>query len=990
MGNIMSNFLKFSLASVLAIGIFNVSPIFAQDGEVEEVIVTGSKIKKVDIFDSSKPLEVVDAAQIEATGLNNIGDVLQNLTSSDGTGIRPVTTATNGGDGSNEISLRNLGAGRTLVLVDGRRWVTDAGNRVDMQTIPASIIQRVEILKDGASSIYGSDAVAGVINIITKKDFEGFEMRATSGEYEAGYGAQNSVSLTFGSSGERSKNVFNISIADQEEIMAGEIPRANQPYYGCTNVPNSGTGAPNTPTNLGPSPEQNSGYGNFAPANSFICGSSYPAYGRYFDAPNGKGALIPGQAGTQLDHFQPWTNAVRYNYAPVNHVQNPIDRVGVYQYSDFDFADDLRGYVQFVYSKSKRVNQLAQVPMTATRSAGPQWQLNNGRFATKDGYFNVLGGDTSFGFRSIAIGPRIYEYDYDVYGIRAGLEGNFELDGKTYFWSAGTQVNDARYDSKLYNFVDLVHLSNAVGPSFRDSATQELKCGTPDNVIAGCVPFNIFGGPDLGLGAGVITQAEYDAMVNYVGYDGAAVRAMDSDNFWFEVSGPMFEMPAGMAYFAFGIENRSMGYSDTPDALVSSGGSSTNYREPTQGGIKSEEMFVELNFPLLEGVVGAQELELTISARSSEYTSSGFVGSSVVGRDPGEPTTSEIGIRWKPIDDVLVRATFGETFRAPSVDDLYSGGGESFPQALDPCNTDQFAGQDAATQANCLAAGVPAGGIEQPTTQLRAFVGGNPNLLPEEGENQTFGVVYTPSQVEGLRLSVDFWEIELENILTSIGAQSVLNRCYIDGPNQDTGFCSFITRNAAGGLQTVRTSEVNSALNNVSGVDFVAAYDFDVDGYGSFTTAFDMVYYTKDEFAQTAGSTPSESFGYYEGAADFRWRANATVLWFYEDFTTTVNFRFLDDNWEDCWLQFYFSEADNPPCSHPDKGSYGYHEVKADPYVDLNVDYNYSDNLSFSIGARNLLGQEPPVVYDAFAQNFDFAWDIPGGAFIYAGFKVRY
>ena len=178
-------------------------------------------------------------------------------------------------------------------------------------------------------------------------------------------------------------------------------------------------------------------------------------------------------------------------------------------------------------------------------------------------------------------------------------------------------------------------------------------------------------------------------MVNYVGYDGAAVRAMDSDNFWFEVSGPMFEMPAGMAYFAFGIENRSMGYSDTPDALVSSGGSSTNYREPTQGGIKSEEMFVELNFPLLEGVVGAQELELTISARSSEYTSSGFVGSSVVGRDPGEPTTSEIGIRWKPIDDVLVRATFGETFRAPSVDDLYSGGGESFPQALDPCNTDQ-------------------------------------------------------------------------------------------------------------------------------------------------------------------------------------------------------------------------------------------------------------------------------------------------------------
>ena len=993
MGNIMSNFLKFSLASVLAIGVFNISPVFAQeDGDVEEVIVTGSKIKKVDIFDSSKPLEVVDAAQIERTGLNNIGDVLQNLTSSDGTGIRPVTTATNGGDGSNEISLRNLGAGRTLVLIDGRRWVTDAFGAVDMQTIPASIIQRVEILKDGASSIYGSDAVAGVINIITKKDFEGFELRASMGEYEANYGGQDSVSLTFGSTGERSSNVFNISLANQEEIMAGDIPRANQPYYGCTNVPNSGTGAPNSPTNLGPSPEQNSGFGNFAPANSFICGSSYPAYGRYFDAPNGKGALIPGQAGTRLEHFQPWTNAVRYNYAPVNHVQNPIDRIGVYQYSDFQFADDLRGYVQFVYSKSERKNQLAQVPMTAARFAGPQWQLNNGRFATSDGYFNVLGGDTSFGFRAIAIGPRIYEYDYDTYGVRAGLDGNFEIDGKTYFWSAGTQVNDARYDAELFNFVDLVHLANAVGPSFRDAATQELKCGTPDEVINGCVPFNIFGGPDLGLGAGVITQAEYDAMVNYVGYDGASVAGMDSDNYWFEVSGPLFDMPYGTAYFAFGLENRSVGYFDTPDALVSSGGSSTNYREPTKGGTSVEEMFLEINLPLLEGVTGAQELEVTISARSSEYEASGFVGSEASFNDPGKPTTSEIGIRWKPIDDVLVRATFGETFRAPNVGHLYRGGGESFPQAIDPCNTDQFPTQSAATQANCIAAGVPDGGIEQATTQLRAFVGGNPNLAPEEGENATIGVVYTPSQVEGLRLSVDFWEIELENIFSSISAQQVLNRCYVEGPNQDSGFCSFVTRTASGNLQTARTSQINSAINNVSGVDFIAAYDFDVDGYGSFTTAFDMVYYTKDEFAQAADSTPTESFGYYEGAADFRWRANATVLWFYEDFTTTLNFRFLDDNWEDCWLQFYFSEADNAniPCSHPDKGDYGFHEVKADPYVDLNVDYQYDENISFSIGARNLLGQEPPLVYDAFAQNFDFAWDIPGGAFIYAGFKVRY
>ena len=335
----MSNIVKFSLVAVLSLGLMPNST-FAQeaaaDDDVEEVIITGSKIKR-SIFDSSKPLEIISDAAIERTGLNNIGDVLQNISSSDGTGIRPVTTATNGGDGSNEISLRNLGAGRTLVLIDGRRWVTDAFGNVDMQTIPSSIIQRVEILKDGASSIYGSDAVAGVINIITKKDFDGFELRASSGEYDAGYGAQNQISMTFGSQSEKSRNIFNISFADQEAIFAGQIPRANQPYYGCTNVPNTGTGTPNSPTNLGPSPAQNSGYGNFAPATSGICGSSFPAYGRYF----GLGTYLqPGKSGASVDDFIPWSNAGRYNYAPVNHVQNPVDRYGVYASSEFDISDN--------------------------------------------------------------------------------------------------------------------------------------------------------------------------------------------------------------------------------------------------------------------------------------------------------------------------------------------------------------------------------------------------------------------------------------------------------------------------------------------------------------------------------------------------------------------------------------------------------------------------------------------------------------------------
>ena len=185
----------------------------AQDEEeganvVEEVIVTGSRIKRSNL-DSVKPLEIISEATIESTGLNNIGDVLQNITSSDGTGIRPVSTSTNGGDGSNEISLRNLGAGRTLVLVDGRRWVSGASGVV---TVPQAMIERVEI-KDGASAVYGSDAIAGVINFITKKDFDGFDLRVMTGEYSKGDGEQDTVSMTWGTSSDRGNTVVNLSYA---------------------------------------------------------------------------------------------------------------------------------------------------------------------------------------------------------------------------------------------------------------------------------------------------------------------------------------------------------------------------------------------------------------------------------------------------------------------------------------------------------------------------------------------------------------------------------------------------------------------------------------------------------------------------------------------------------------------------------------------------------------------------------------------------------
>ena len=451
-------------------------------------------------------------------------------------------------------------------------------------------------------------------------------------------------------------------------------------------------------------------------------------------------------------------------------------------------------------------------------------------------------------------------------------------------------------------------------------------------------------------------------------------------------------MPAGEAQFALGYESRRNTYYDTPDTLIASGGSSSNYREPTSGKVTVDEMFIEMVFPLLSDAPLARELELSVSGRSSDYGAGGFVGNDYVNNDPGSPSTYEVGLKWRPIEDLLVRATMGETFRAPSVGDLYRGGGESFPSTQDPCNQNNFDLQTASVQDRCRADGVPEGGAQQPTTQLRALIGGSPTLLPETGENYTVGLVYTPSQVEGLSLVLDFWSIELNDVITGIGAGSVLSRCYLDGASQDDAYCDLITRKADGSIETVRTASLNSAMNKVEGIDFGAIYTMETDGMGSFRFSTDVTYYVTDEFAQTRDSEPFQSFGWYDGAADWRWRANATVDWTYNDWAVTWNIRALDSMKDDCWISvFYIPDA---PCNNPDRtNNYGYEgteEMRQTTYHDVQVRYQFSENADVFVGGRNIFGTEPPKVFDSFSHGFDMAWDMPGGGYFYGGLNYKF
>lgn len=963
-----------TIALATALGSMLAFPVFAQDQSaeaeeellVEEVIVTGSRIVRKELV-GAQPVEILDSAAIDATGLNNVGDILQNITASDGTGLRPITTATNGSDGSQEISLRNLGADRTLILVDGRRWVTDIDQTVDLNTIPVAIIERIEVLKDGASAIYGSDAIAGVINVITKKDFEGAQFNVYYGETQKGDGAQENYSMTIGANGDRSNAVFSISYTAQDDILAGDRKISSVPVFGCEE-----------------------------PWQSFLCGSSFPEYARVWDL-----GLVqtPGTDGQNPDNYVPWSNAARYNFAPINYLQQPIERYNLFASAQYQMTDDIELYGKMTYVKRKSSQQLAEVPLTIGVS-GPQWDWRPGANITTDNVFNPFGVDHgAFGLRMRAVGPRNPNYDYDTFGIQAGLRGSFEMADRFFNWDVGGQYNDGQYDNVGHNYINLWNLANATGPSFRDD-DGILRCGTPDNILRNCTPFNMFGGPDLGLAQGTISQAEYDAMINYISYSQVSASGNSTNNFYADLSGDMFNLPGGMAAFAVGLEYRKDSAFSQPDALVMGGGSSDNFSEPTKGWTKAEEAYLELYLPLVEGVTAVQELTIQAAIRYSDYSGNGTVGTTEIPANIGSATTPSIGFTWRPIESLMIRGNWGETFRAPSVSDLYGGGGESFPNANDPCSIGSWDLQDSQTQARCIADGVPAGGAEQPTSQLRTLVGGNPFLTPEQGENITLGFVWTPEFAQNLEVIVDYWDITLEDAQSTFGTQYILNQCYISGSD---GACAFVARQPNGQIEVVRTAAFNAAERRVAGVDWSVRYLWDTNSFGTFRFSWDNTWTDYDETKIGDDDDWNDMIGIYQGATNWEYRSNFTTNWLIGNFSTTWTMRYMSELEEDCWIHYYGIgdiDPDSPTydpimCSDPTKTNIyddtGVNYLGDRLYHDLQVAWTTPwEGGLVTVGGRNILGKEPPLTQNSFAHSFDGAYDLPGGAFWYASYRHHF
>lgn len=925
---------------------------FAQDediAELERVEVTGSRIKRTDI-EGPNPVFVMQREDIEKTGLVTIGDILQNMPIA-GSGLN--TNFNNGGDGSVRLDLRNLGSQRLLVLVNGRRWIAGASpfssGSVDLQTIPTAIIERVEVLKDGASAIYGSDAIAGVVNIITRDDFTGAQANGYYGEWDDGDGETTQADFSIGQTGDRGSVFMSASYVEQKAIMAGDREISKEPTVRTGNrFGSSGT-----------------------PQGRFIF---YDEDGNFQDLTLPFGQTFPG--GATRDQFQPWNAANdAYNFAPDNFLLTPSERTNMFVSANYDITDNVSFFTEAVYNNRQSSQLLAATPLFLGEFGGtPEMNVE------ADHPFNPFGIDlgTSIGGSPFLIGRRflegnnrIFSQNVHTYSFTGGFEGSFDLAGR--FWDWETYYGYQRSDQEelTEGLVNMQRLNEA------------LDADCVDDPDVPCI--NLFGGAPRDVAGNVVDQGSgtiQPEAVDYILFTAHDAWFYERNMYAANITGTLFDLPAGPLGIAAGYEYRREKGQDTPDPLIAAGITSGNVRQPTAGSFSVDEVFVEFAVPILSDVPGAEVLEASLAARHSDYDTF------------GSTTNSKVGIRWQPVRDLLVRGTWAESFRAPQINNLFQGQSDSFPNLADPCS-DMLAtsgggvvgGRDNPQPQNvidnCIADGVPAdGSYRQVNTQIRITVGGSPNVGPEEAESVTFGLVYSPEFVDGLDVSLDYYDFDIENSITTIGAQTIINGCYV-GNNQN--LCSLIERGAGGVVTDLLNVDTNIGGTTTKGADFGVNYSFPETPVGFFEAQWDSTYveeYTTRTATATGDLEENSFVGFNAGDFAFpRWKSNLYLDWSMADWSATYALRYIHHQDETCPARlvplglctdpdFVNAEGENEPRNH----------IESVVYHDAQLSYHFQPwDTRFTIGARNLFDKDPPWSFQAFANSYDpTTYDVPG------------
>lgn len=957
--------------TLLIAGMFSVSgsQVLAQDEEpgtteLERVEVTGTRIRQAQV-EGAQPIQTLSREDIENSGFTSVGDILQRITASGGAintrfnssgnfGFPPDGSGV--GAGSTNMDLRFLGPKRVLVLVDGVRWVPGAAASgvpvgVDLNTIPLAIVERVEILKDGASAIYGSDAIAGVVNFITRDDYDGVEATAYYGAYDDGKGDTRRVTLSGGTRGERSSMLLTVDYYDQDAISAADRDLARFPVPG-TGVTRGSSGTPQ---------------GRFLFFDPRIGDE-----GSIVDLALDQGTSgLPGYdpSNPTAGDFHPWNPANdAFNFSPFNMYQTPSTRLGVFAKGTYEIADDLNFYLQATFNRRESKNQAAPEPIFLGPSAGIGG-IADVVVIDADNPHNPFGLDLfadGFGFmgrRPLEAGPRLFRQDVDTFYVTAGFEGGFDVGGRYWIWDAQYSYGLNSAKQRKQGALNLRRI--------------QIALGDPDECaeVQGCVPLNLFGGQ--GGGEGTITPE----MLDYIGF----IQKDESENsitdITVNITGDLFDLPAGPLAFAAGYEFRDQDGFFLPDPIVVAGDSNGIPAQPTAGGYDVDEFYVEFAIPILADAPAARFLDATAAVRYSDYSTF------------GSTDTAKFGLRWGVTDEVLVRGTWAEGFRAPGIGELF-GSQTRFDAVLsDPCSNFDALSQQQID--NCIAQGVPAdGSYEQANPQISILTGGNPNLEPETSDTITAGFVYSPAWAADLAWSqsLDFeftyYDIEVDDAIQAPDAQTILTQCVRTNNPQ---VCEAISRGSTGAINRFENTLTNIGRIETSGWDINMNWTSPAYTWGQISAQWTNTFVDEfREFSPTETGLESEDLaGIERNDRGFpEWQSNLYLNWAFDVWRATLGFRHIDSLTESC-----SDFLDGTPnsltqlgvCSNPnfEDESQSTNELGSTTYVDLQVAWSGFRDLTLEVGAHNLLDEDPPACLSCSLNGYDPSTYDPEGQFFY-------
>lgn len=920
-------------------------PAFAEEEtseeQIERVAVTGSRIAKAELTQPA-PVVSLSAEELAKFGNSDIASVLAELPSIGATNTIIGNNNSNESAGVSSADLRRLGANRTLVLVNGKRHVAgEPGSaQVDLSTIPTSMVSRIEIVTGGASAIYGSDAVSGVINIILKDNFEGFEFNArTSGSLE-GVGTQEHSfdvlgganvadgrgNVTFFAGYERTKEVMSTeirqfdawgTIANPEN--GGEedgipdrlrVPRVYSEMINDTGVINAFGGGIGRSTF-----DQN---GNPI-AQAERDGSNSFAFGNF---PDGCDTCFDGEAYE--------------NYIPA------VERINVGSTFNYDFTDEIQFYTDFRYVKS----DIKQQFQPSFRFGNVSINVQDNAFLNEDLRQSLLdGGQTNATFAKFfdELGNRSAENSRELFRYVGGFKGGFEIsesifDYDLYYIYGETNnrrktLNDlipdnfvAALDSVIDPDTGLAACRSQVPSAQGDDYTDPASVNGGD-----CVAYNPFGLGQASAEARDWVSADVTREDKITQQVIGGTLAGDSEE--------LFELQGGPVAMVVGFEYREETSGSTTDEFTKAGFLTNAATPDSYGEYDVSEYFVELNLPILKDLPFAHEFSLDGAYRKADYSHA------------GKTEAWKVGMFYAPLEQVSIRGTIGEAVRAPNIAEAFSPRSPGFGRVSDPCDADNI-NDDPDRPANCAALGMPPGFQANDNVSVDTISGGNPDLKPESSTSYTGGIVWTPTFADSLSFTVDYYDIEIEDAIISVATQTVADNCVDATGAPDPDFCGQVDRNPTTfDIELVRSGYLNAAAIYTSGIEFQGAYaldlaTFDMPGEFRFNLlANQLLKLERLEFQNRPDEVNDEKGEVGDPELQFRFGMDYRL----DDLTVSWNTRYIDN------VVTYDVSENGGSLEDLSPGTIGSMTTH-----DLSATYYISENVMINGGVRNLFDALPP------------------------------